>query len=68
MNKYLPEEVSFIRFSDNAQLSDLADWVLVLITFYFIVPAMAIRFFLRKISVIMAYNGKGHSGITGYIY
>jgi membrane protease YdiL (CAAX protease family) len=48
MNKYLPDMVSFVRFSRNARLSDLANWVLVLCMFYFIVPVVVIKLFFKE--------------------
>jgi membrane protease YdiL (CAAX protease family) len=48
MNKYLPGLVSVIHFSDNEQLSDLANWVLILCTFYFILPVLVIKLFFRE--------------------
>ena len=38
----------FIRFFDNEQLSQLANWVFVLCTFYFIVPVVVIKFFFKE--------------------
>jgi len=48
MNKYLPEMKQVIHFSDNDQLSELANWVFVLCTFYFIVPVLIIKFFFKE--------------------
>jgi membrane protease YdiL (CAAX protease family) len=48
MNKYLPDMKLFIRFFDNEQLSQLANWVFVLCTFYFIVPVVVIKFFFKE--------------------
>ena len=48
MNKYLPEMKMFFHFSDNEQLSQLGNWVFVLFTFYFIVPALAIKFLFKE--------------------
>ena len=54
MNKYLPDlfqnsEIwkSITPFA-NKQLSDLACWVLVLCTFYFVVPVITIKLFFRE--------------------
>ena len=48
MNKYLPDMKQVIHFSDNAQLSQLANWVFVLCTFYFIVPALVIKLLFKE--------------------
>ena len=48
MNKYLPEMKQMIRFSDNEQLSQLANWVFVLCTFYFVVPVLVIKLFFKE--------------------
>ena len=48
MNKYLPDLVSLIRIPGNEQLSDLANWVLVLFVFYFMVPMLFIKLLFRE--------------------
>jgi len=48
MNRYLPGLIPHLDFSDNVQLSDLANWVLVLCTFYFVIPVLWIKFFLKE--------------------
>lgn len=48
MNKYLPDYVSLIHFSDNEQLSDLANWVFILCAFYFLVPVLVIKILFRE--------------------
>ena len=48
MNKYLPEMKIFFHFSENEQLSQLGNWVFVLFTFYFIVPALVIKFLFKE--------------------
>ena len=55
MNKYLPDSISLFESSGfwkrcfaNEQLSDLANWVLILVTFYFIIPLMIIKFFFKE--------------------
>lgn len=48
MNKYLPEFISVIHFSGNEQLSDLADWVLILFVFYFVLPVLVIKVLFRE--------------------
>lgn len=55
MNKYLPE-MQLLQssnlwrnlFSDNEQLSNLANWVFVLCTFYFVVPVLVIKFLFKE--------------------
>lgn len=64
MNKYLPETISFIRFSENQQLSDLANWVLVLCTFYFIVPVIVINVFFKE--NLSAYGLKWKGAFKDY--
>lgn len=55
MNKYLPDSAELFQSSElwkswfrNEQLSVLANWVLILCTFYFVVPALLIKFFLKE--------------------
>jgi membrane protease YdiL (CAAX protease family) len=48
LNKYLPEMQTWIHFSDNAQLSGLANWVFILCTFYFVVPVLTIKLIFRE--------------------
>lgn len=48
MNKYLPDLISVIHFPDNSQLSDLANWVLILCTFYFVLPVLVIKLFFKE--------------------
>jgi uncharacterized protein len=48
MNKYLPELIPSIHFSDNKQLSDLVNWVMILCTFYFVFPAAVIKIFFKE--------------------
>lgn len=55
MNKYLPDSVKPFQSSElwkdcfpNDRLSDLANWVLVLFTFYFAVPVLVIKLFFRE--------------------
>jgi len=48
MNKYIPEYVSIIQFDGNYELSRLANWVLVLFVFYFVVPVLAVKIFFRE--------------------
>jgi len=60
MNKYLPDivgtgylvgtrhVVSLPIFSGNEQLAQLAMWVMVLCTFYFIVPVLVIKFLFKE--------------------
>lgn len=48
MNKYLPEIVKLIPVSENAQLSHLANWVLILCTFYFFIPVLVIKLFFKE--------------------
>ena len=48
MNKYLPEMKQIIHFSDNEQLSQLANWVFVLCTFYFVLPVIVIKLFFKE--------------------
>jgi len=48
MNKYLPEMQTLIHFSDNVQLSQLANWVFILCAFYFVVPVIVIKIFFRE--------------------
>jgi uncharacterized protein len=48
MNKYMPDYFSLIHFSGNDQLSDLANWVFILCTFYFLVPALVIKLLFKQ--------------------
>lgn len=48
MNKYLPDLISVNMFPDNAQLSDLSSWVLVLCAFYFVIPVLIIKLIFRE--------------------
>lgn len=48
MNKYLPEMQPFFHFSDNVQLSHLANWVFILCTFYFVVPVLVIKIIFKE--------------------
>lgn len=55
MNKYLPDMLELFQSSnlwkvcfDNEQLSDLANWVLILCTFYFVVPVLLIKLFFKE--------------------
>lgn len=48
MNKYLPDYVSPVRIRGNEQLSELANWALVLCFFYFVVPALAVKVFFKE--------------------
>ena len=50
MNKYLPDLISLVHFLDNPQLSGLANWVMVLCTFYFIVPVLVIKILFKAFS------------------
>jgi uncharacterized protein len=48
MNKYLPILLPPVYFSNNKQLSDLTNWVLILFIFYFIVPIIFIKACLKE--------------------
>ena len=55
MNKYLPDSIYLFQGSQlwkrcfaNEQLSDLANWVFILFTFYFIVPVLLIKLFFKE--------------------
>ena len=48
MNKYLPGCLSVVHFSGNEQLSSLADWVLILFIFYFVLPVAVIKILFRE--------------------
>jgi membrane protease YdiL (CAAX protease family) len=55
MNKYLPDSISPLQNCDlwkrcfvNDQLSDLANWVLILFTFYFVVPVLVIKLLFKE--------------------
>lgn len=48
MNEYLPDLISHVHFCDNRQLSNLASWVLILFTFYFIVPVLLIKILFKE--------------------
>ena len=51
MNKYLPEIIGaryIVPLQDNEQLSELANWVFILCTFYFVVPVLVIKFFFKE--------------------
>jgi len=40
--------ICLLTINDNVQLSRLADWVLILFTFYFIIPVAVIKFVFRE--------------------
>src|ERR1051326_4350721 len=48
MNKYLPEMRMFFLFSDNEQLSQLANWVFVLCIFYFVIPVLIVKLYFKE--------------------
>ena len=55
MNKYLPDILQssalwkkITPFSENPQLSDLACWIFILCTFYFVVPVVTIKIFFKE--------------------
>ncbi len=48
MTRYLPGMIPPIHFSDNAQISRLANWVMILSAFYFIVPVLVIKILLKE--------------------
>lgn len=48
MNKYLPEMKQLIHFSENEQLSELANWVFVLCSFYFVLPVLVIKLLFKE--------------------
>ncbi len=54
MNKYLPDIVetynyaSLLQIFENQQLSQLANWVFILCTFYFLVPVLVIKLFFKE--------------------
>lgn len=48
MNFYLPKTIEAVALDGNIQLSTLANWLLVLCTFYFVVPALVIKLFLKE--------------------
>lgn len=47
-NEYLPKILKADLYPSNPELSRLGKWVLVLFVFYFIIPALIIRFWFRE--------------------